>query len=377
MSVWSLTVPDADWGRPLRKLRVKANPRFMPRVPAAIATTPVDTLGRHMRDLRISVTDRCNFRCPYCMPAEVYGEHYTFLPKSQILTFEEITRLAGIFVELGVQKLRLTGGEPLLRADLPNLVSMLAALPVEDLALTTNAHLLARHAESLAEAGLQRVTVSLDSLDDEVFRAMNGRGFGVDATLEGIAAAERVGLSPIKLNCVVVRGVNDHTIVDLARRYRGTGHTVRFIEYMDVGNLNQWQVDEVVTADEIVERIGAEFPLEPLPPNYPGEVANRFRYRDGGGEIGVIASVSQPFCGACTRARLSTDGHLLTCLFAFGGTDLRTPMREGATDAELRQLIGGVWQVRRDRYSEARAGLISDDGHGPDVQKVEMFQIGG
>lgn len=377
MSVWSLTVPDADWGRPLRKLRVKANPRLMPRVPAAIATTPVDTLGRHMRDLRISVTDRCNFRCPYCMPAEVYGEHYTFLPKSQILTFEEITRLAGIFVELGVQKLRLTGGEPLLRADLPNLVSMLAALPVEDLALTTNAHLLARHAESLAEAGLQRVTVSLDSLDDVVFRAMNGRGFGVDATLEGIAAAERVGLSPIKLNCVVVRGVNDHTIVDLARRYRGTGHTVRFIEYMDVGNLNQWQVDEVVTADEIVERIGAEFPLEPLPPNYPGEVASRFRYRDGGGEIGVIASVSQPFCGACTRARLSTDGHLLTCLFAFGGTDLRTPMREGATDAELRQLIGGVWQVRRDRYSEARAGLISDDGHGPDVQKVEMFQIGG
>ena len=349
----------------------------MPRVPAAIDATPVDTLGRHLRDLRISVTDRCNFRCPYCMPAEVYGEHYTFLPKSQILTFEEIARLAGIFVELGVQKLRLTGGEPLLRADLPNLVAMLAALPIEDLALTTNAHLLARHAESLAEAGLQRVTVSLDSLDDEVFRAMNGRGFGVDATLEGIAAAERVGLSPIKLNCVVVRGVNDHTIVDLARRYRGTGHTMRFIEYMDVGNLNQWQVDEVVTAEEIVERIGAEFPLEPLPPNYPGEVANRFRYRDGGGEIGVIASVSQPFCGACTRARLSTDGHLLTCLFAFGGTDLRTPMREGATDAELRELVAGVWRVRRDRYSEARAGMITDDGHGPDVQKVEMFQIGG
>ena len=377
MSVWSLTVPDADWGRPLRKLREKTNRRSAPRVPAAIATTPVDTLGRHMRDLRISVTDRCNFRCPYCMPAEVYGEHYTFLPKSQILTFEEIARLAGIFVELGVRKLRLTGGEPLLRADLPNLVAMLAALPVDDLALTTNAHLLARHAEALAAAGLQRVTVSLDSLDDDVFRAMNGRGFGVDATLEGIAAAERVGLSPIKLNCVVVRGVNDHTIVDLARRYRGTGHTVRFIEYMDVGNLNQWQVDEVVTAHEIVERIGAEFPLEPLPPNYPGEVANRFRYRDGGGEIGVIASVSQPFCGACTRARLSTDGHLLTCLFAFGGTDLRTPMREGATDAELRELIGGVWQVRRDRYSEARAGMITDDGHGPDVQKVEMFQIGG
>ena len=377
MSVWSLTVPDADWGRPLRKLRVKTNRRFTPRVPAAIATTPVDTLGRHMRDLRISVTDRCNFRCPYCMPAEVYGEHYTFLPKSQILTFEEIARLAGIFVELGVQKLRLTGGEPLLRADLPNLVSMLAALPVEDLALTTNAHLLGRHADALADAGLRRVTVSLDSLDDEVFRAMNGRGYGVDATLEGIAAAERVGLSPIKLNCVVVRGVNDHTIVDLARRFHGTGHTVRFIEYMDVGNLNQWQVDEVVTADEIVERIGAEFPLEPLPPNYPGEVANRFRYRDGGGEIGVIASVSQPFCGACTRARLSTDGHLLTCLFAFGGTDLRTPMRDGATDAELRELIAGVWQVRRDRYSEARAGMITDDGHGPDVQKVEMFQIGG
>ncbi len=377
MSVWSLTVHDAVCGRPLRKLRVKTHRRRTPPVPAAIATDPVDTLGRHMRDLRISVTDRCNFRCPYCMPAEVYGEHYTFLPKTQILTFEEIARLAGIFVELGVRKLRLTGGEPLLRADLPSLVSMLAALPVEDLALTTNAHLLARHAESLAQAGLQRVTVSLDSLDDEVFRAMNGRGYGVDATLEGIAAAERVGLSPIKLNCVVVRGVNDHTIVDLARHFHGTGHTMRFIEYMDVGNLNQWKMDEVVTADEIVERIGTEFPLEPLPPNYPGEVANRFRYRDGGGEIGVVASVSQPFCGACTRARLSTDGHLLTCLFAFGGTDLRTPMREGATDAELRELIAGVWQVRGDRYSEARAGLIAEDGHGPEVQKVEMFQIGG
>ena len=346
-------------------------------MPAAVATLPVDTLGRHLRDLRISVTDRCNFRCPYCMPAEVYGEHYTFLPKSQILTFEEITRLAGIFVELGVRKLRLTGGEPLLRAALPSLVSMLAGLPIEDLALTTNANLLARHAEALAEAGLRRVTVSLDSLDDEVFRAMNGRRYGVDATLDGIAAAERVGLSPIKLNCVVVRGVNDHTIVDLARRFHGTGHTVRFIEYMDVGNLNQWKLDEVVTAAEIVERIGAEFPLEPLPPNYPGEVAQRFRYRDGGGEIGVIASVSQPFCGACTRARLSTDGHLLTCLFAFGGTDLRTPMRDGATDADMRELIAGVWRVRRDRYSEARAGLVTDDGHGPDVQKVEMFQIGG
>ncbi len=344
---------------------------------AAVASPPIDTLGRPLRDLRISVTDRCNFRCPYCMPAEIFGEQYTFLPKTQILTFEEIARLARIFVELGTQKIRLTGGEPLLRADLTDLVAMLAELPIEDLALTTNGYLLARHAQALADAGLRRVTVSLDSLDDAVFREMNGDRHGVEATLDGIEAAERAGLTPIKLNCVVVRGVNDHTIVDLARRFHGTGHTVRFIEYMDVGNLNQWRLDEVVPAGEIVERIGVEFPLEPLPANYSGEVAQRFRYQDGGGEIGVIASVSRPFCGACTRARLSTDGHLLTCLFALTGKDLRTPLRDGASDDELRELISGVWQERRDRYSEERAGLMTGDGKAPSGRKVEMYQIGG
>ena len=332
--------------------------------------TPLDTLGRPLRDLRISVTDRCNFRCPYCMPAEVFGESYRFLPRDEILTFEEIARLARIFVSLGVKKLRLTGGEPLLRQDLPKLVTMLAA---EDLSLTTNGSHLPEMAAPLAAAGLRRITVSLDSLDPEVFGKMNGRGHAPDRVLEGIAAAERAGLAPIKVNCVVVRGLNDGTLVDLAARFRGTGHIVRFIEYMDVGTRNGWELAKVVTAREIAERIGAHFPLERVPPNYPGEVATRWRYRDGAGEIGIISSVSEPFCRGCTRARLSTDGKLVTCLFAAGGTDLRGPMRAGASDEELRALVSAVWTARTDRYSEERSSR-TDFGK---RKKIEMFQIGG
>jgi cyclic pyranopterin phosphate synthase len=307
------------------------------------------------------------------MPAEVYGERYRFLPKPEILTFEEIARLARIFVGLGARKLRLTGGEPLLRADLPALVAMLAAIPgVEDLALTTNGHLLPRLAEPLARAGLRRVTVSIDSHDEAVFRRMSG-GFSSPArVLEGIAAAERAGLRPIKLNCVVERGVNDHTVVELARRFRGTGHIVRFIEYMDVGTKNAWDRARVVPAREIVERIDAELPLEPLGAQYRGEVAERWRYRDGAGEIGVIASVTQPFCGDCTRARLSAEGALVTCLFAAGGRDLKGPLRAGASDDELRALIAGTWQRRSDRYSEERANLPL---RAP--RRIEMYQIGG
>jgi cyclic pyranopterin phosphate synthase len=307
------------------------------------------------------------------MPAEVFGERYRFLPHGEILSFEEIARLARLFVELGARKLRLTGGEPLLRADLPKLVEMLAAIPgVEDLALTTNGHLLARHAERLARAGLRRVTVSLDSHDEAVFQRMSG-GFSSPArVLEGIAAAERAGLAPIKINCVVERGVDDHTLVELARRFRGTGHIVRFIEYMDVGTRNGWDRAKVVTAREIVERIHAELPLEPAEPNYRGEVAQRWRYRDGAGELGVIASVSQPFCGDCTRARLSASGELVTCLFATAGRDLKGPMRSGAGDDELRELIAGVWRARADRYSEERAQLPL---RAP--RRLEMYQLGG
>ncbi|MGH7289003.1 MAG: GTP 3',8-cyclase MoaA, partial [Myxococcota bacterium] len=274
--------------------------------------TVVDSLARPLRDVRISVTDRCNFRCPYCMPAEIYGERYRFLPKLEILSFEEITRLARLFVSLGARKLRLTGGEPLLRAELPRLVAMLAAIPgIEDLALTTNGHLLPRLAQPLANAGLGRITVSLDSHDDEVFRRMSGGHSSPAHVLEGIAAAEAAGLAPIKINCVVQRDVNDHTLVALAERFRGTGHIVRFIEYMDVGTKNAWNRDQVFSAREIVAVIDAALPVEPTEPNYRGEVAQRWRYRDGSGEIGVIASVTQPFCGDCTRARLTADGSLL------------------------------------------------------------------
>ncbi len=334
-----------------------------------------DKFGRPMRDLRISVTDRCNFRCPYCMPAEIYGEAYEFLPRADILTFKELTRLVGIFAELGIVKLRITGGEPLLRTDLPQLLGMLAATEgIQDLTLTTNGYLLGQFAQPLKEAGLDRVTISLDSLDDEVFKAMNGRGFAPQRVLDAIQTASDVGLSPIKLNCVVQKGVNDHTIVDLARHFKGTGHIVRYIEYMDVGNRNGWRSEHVVPADEIIAKIDAEMPLEPVESNYHGEVANRYRFKDGSGEIGVIASVTKPFCGACTRVRLSTDGRIFTCLFASQGVSLRDPMRAGAPDEELRAIISGTWSVRSDRYSEERAASPNGEGS---PRKIEMYQIGG
>ena len=334
-----------------------------------------DRFGRPIRDLRVSVTDRCNFRCPYCMPAEIYGEKYEFLPRAELLTFEEIARLTRIFVDLGVTKIRLTGGEPLVRNGFERLVALIARVEgIRDLTLTTNGYLLAQKAQALKEAGLHRITVSLDSLDDEVFREMNGRGYGAQRVLEGIRKAEEVGLGPIKINAVVKRGLNDHTMLDLARYFKGTGHIVRFIEYMDVGNLNGWKLDHVVPAEEIIERINAEMPLEPVEANYKGEVALRFRYRDGGGEMGVIASVTKPFCGDCARARLSTDGKLYTCLFANYGTDLRGPMRGGAGDDALRDLITGVWERREDRYSELRSHFTKLETQ---PKKVEMYQIGG
>ncbi len=331
-----------------------------------------------MRDLRISVTDRCNFRCPYCMPAEIYGDRYTFLPRPELLSFEEIERLARLFVEQGVEKIRVTGGEPLLRHQLPGLIERLAGLAgLRDLTLTTNGVLLAKHAGALAMAGLQRVTVSLDSLDDETFGKMNGRGTGSEGVLEGIAAASAAGLHPIKINCVVERGVNEDAIVPLARHFRGTGHVVRFIEFMDVGTLNDWNLAKVVSAREIVERIAAEFPLRPADPNHPGEVARRWQYQDGQGEIGVVSSVTAPFCGDCNRARLTIEGRLVTCLFATGGVDLRTPLREGASDDALRERIAESWRARSDRYSEERAGHTGLDGRTPARAKLEMYQIGG
>lgn len=334
-----------------------------------------DRLGRRLRDLRVSVTDRCNFRCPYCMPAEIFGESYEFLPRAEILTFEEIERLGRLFVTLGVEKIRITGGEPLLRREVEVLVGRLARIEgAVDLTLTTNGYLLPHKAGALKEAGLHRLTVSLDSLDDEVFKRMNGRGYDVERVIEGIRTAEAAGFHPIKINAVVQRGVNDHTVVDLARYFHGTGHIVRFIEYMDVGTRNGWDLAQVLPAAEIVARIHAEMPLEAIAPNYTGEVARRYRYLDGGGEIGVIASVTQPFCGDCTRARLSTDGKVYTCLFAGRGTDLRGPMRAGADDGELLALISGIWRDREDRYSELRtaetAGVES-------LPRVEMYQIGG
>jgi cyclic pyranopterin phosphate synthase len=349
------------------------------RTPDSSSGSPVrDRLGRRLHDLRISVTDRCNFRCPYCMPAEVYGEQFAFQPRQELLTFEEIDRLARRFVELGVEKIRITGGEPLLRHELPRLIERLAAIPrLLDLTLTTNGYLLAKQARSLARAGLRRITVSLDSHDEKVFRQMSGRDFGPARVLEGIDAASAAGLAPIKINCVVQKGVNDHQIVDLARRFRGTGHIVRFIEFMDVGTLNHWDLSQVVTAREILARIGEEFAIEPIDANYPGEVAERWRYADGSGEIGVIASVSQPFCRGCTRARLTIEGRLVTCLFATGGVDLRAPLRSGATDEELLERIAAVWSRRADRYSEERAALTDSAGHVAPRAKIEMYQIGG
>ena len=335
-----------------------------------------DRLARPLRDLRISVTDRCNFRCPYCMPEEIYGESYQFLPRDEILRFEEVERLARIFVAFGVTKLRITGGEPLLRRDLPDLIARLAGIEgVEDIALTTNGVLLERHAAALAEAGLRRVTVSLDSVDPETFRRMSGRGAEVERVFAGIEAAEAAGLSPIKLNCVVQRGVNDEQVVDLARRFRGTGHILRFIEYMDVGTLNHWSLDEVVSGAAILERINAVFPLESVPPRHPGEVARRLRYRDGAGEIGIIASVTQPFCGGCTRARLTTQGRLVTCLFAEDGIDLRTPLRAGASDSALAEIVESTWKGRSDRYSEERSSRPELPDATP--RRIEMYEVGG
>ena len=337
---------------------------------------PSDSLARPLRDLRISVTDRCNFRCVYCMPKEVYGRDYAFLPHDQVLAFEEIARLAGVFVALGVAKLRITGGEPLVRRDLPRLIEMLAGLERADgrqvdLTLTTNGSALRPMARSLRDAGLQRVTVSLDSLDDVTFRSMNGVDWPVGRVLDGIAAAREAGLDPVKINMVVKRGMNEDSVLPMARWAREAGVTLRFIEYMDVGHSNGWRLDDVVTADEITATVAAEFPIEPLDPEYRGEVALRYRYLDGLGEVGIIASVSRPFCGDCTRARLSADGSLYTCLFAVAGTDLRGPMRDGASDADLRSLVERIWQRRDDRYSELRTAATSH------LPKIEMFAIGG
>ncbi len=331
-----------------------------------------DRLDRPLRDLRVSVTDRCNFRCAYCMPREVFGADYEFLPRSELLTFEEIERVVHLVAGLGVHKVRLTGGEPLLRKGIEDLVGRIAAIDgVDDLALTTNGSLLARKAAGLADAGLSRVTVSLDSLDDTVFRSMSDVDFPVARVLEAIDAAAAAGLTPVKVNVVVQRGVNDHQVLDMARAFRGTGHVVRFIEYMDVGTSNGWRMDDVVAAEEIVTAIAEQWPLEPIPDAYRGEVANRWRYRDGTGEIGVIASVTQPFCGDCSRLRLSSEGKLYTCLFASTGTDVRAPLRSGASDAELVDLIAGVWADRTDRYSEERSGIPLG------LPKVEMSYIGG
>ena len=332
-----------------------------------------DTLARPLRDLRISVTDRCNFRCSYCMPRDIFGSSFVFLSRSDLLTFEEIARAARLFVANGVEKIRLTGGEPLIRRDLERLVEMLAAIDgLRDLTLTTNGSLLTpEKAQSLRAAGLQRITISLDSLDDAVFRAMNDANFPVAAVLEAIDAAATAGLAPVKIDMVVKRRINDDGVLDMARRFRNSGHIVRFIEYMDVGNTNGWRLNDVVSAREIVERIGREWPIEPAEPNYLGEVAERWRYLDGAGEIGVVGSVTQPFCGTCTRARLSAEGEFFTCLFAGRGFDLRGVLRSGTPDQEVLAAIANVWRLRADRYSEIRSEATRG------TRKVEMYHIGG
>ena len=338
----------------------------------------VDTLGRGVRDLRISVTDRCNFRCPYCMPAEIFGERYEFLKREDILSFEEIVRLTRIFVGFGVKKVRITGGEPLVRAELPELIAQLDDIDgVDDLAMTTNGFLLPRYATQLRDAGLDRMTVSMDALDEDVFKKMSGRPYGPETVLAGMDAAREAGFSPLKINTVVQRGINEDTILETARHFRNSGDIVRFIEFMDVGNLNDWDMSQVVSGREIIDIIDAEFPLEPVDANYRGEVASRYRYIDGKGEIGVITSVTQPFCGDCTRARLTTEGRLVTCLFATRGTDLRGPMRDGASNDELIDIIGSVWSNRRDRYSELRSVNTPSIATSPDKQKIEMFRLGG
>jgi cyclic pyranopterin phosphate synthase len=337
--------------------------------------SPLDRLGRPLHDLRISVMDRCNFRCPYCMPKEQFHEHYRFLKSQERLSFEEIVRLARLFANLGVRKLRLTGGEPLLRANLADLIGDLTDIPgIDDIALTTNGVLLGQHAVDLYANGLRRVTVSLDTLDREVFTRMSG-GFGaLDQVLSGIDASIAAGLTPVKINAVIERGLNDHTALDLVERYRGSPVIVRFIEFMDVGNRNNWRPDLVVPSRELAARIHERWPIRPISENYKGEVAKRWRFEDGGGEVGFISSVSQPFCAACSRARLSSEGKFYTCLFATQGLDLRAPLRAGSGDADILQLIRGVWNGRTDRYSELREELRRTL---PDTKKIEMNYIGG
>ena len=332
----------------------------------------LDTLGRPLRDLRVSVTDRCNFRCAYCMPRDVYDRDHVFLPRDEILTFEEIERLVGLFAGFGVEKIRLTGGEPLLRHRVADLVRRISAVDgIRDVAMTTNGSMLARHAQELADAGLDRITVSLDAVDDARFRHAADVDFPVARVLEGIDAAKQAGLAPVKINTVVRRGLNDDSLLDIARRFRGTGHIVRFIEYMDVGSSNGWEMGHVVPAEEILATINEAWTIDPVEPNYPGEVVNRWRYGDGGGEVGVIASVTKPFCGECTRLRLSADGSIYTCLFAHAGTDLRDALRSGATDDELVETVSRVWESRTDQYSEERSGVSIG------LPKVEMSYIGG
>lgn len=339
-----------------------------------------DAFRRPLRDMRISVTDRCNFRCDYCMPKEIFGRDYVFMDRSELLSFEEIARLVRVGAEHGVEKVRLTGGEPLLRKDLEKLIYQLAALRTPegrelDIALTTNGSALAHKAQALKDAGLTRVTVSLDSLDDTTFRAMNDVDFPISKVLHGIDVAHEVGLGPIKINMVVKRGENDQDIVEMARRFRGTGFIVRFIEFMDVGSSNGWDMSQVVPSAEVIERINEVFPLEASDPNYRGETASRWHYADGAGEIGVISSVTQAFCATCTRARISAEGRLFTCLFATEGHDLRRLMREDCTDAELAEALGAIWRVREDRYSELRTAQTQEPRDGR--QKIEMSYIGG
>src|ERR1700723_2218950 len=335
----------------------------------------LDKLGRPLHDLRISVMDRCNFRCPYCMPKEQFHEHYRFLRSQERLSFDEIVRLARLFASLGVRKLRLTGGEPLLRTNLADLIGDLTDVPgIDDIALTTNGVLLAQHAVDLHANGLRRVTISLDTLDRDIFARMSG-GFGaLDQVLGGINSAIAAGLPPAKINAGIERGLNGHTALDLVERFRGSPVIVRFIEFMDVGNRNKWRPELVVPSRELAARIHERWPMQPISQNYKGEVAQRWRFDDGGGEVGFISSISQPFCGACSRARLSSEGRFYTCLFATQGTDLRAPLREGADDAELLRIIRGAWLARSDRYSELREELRRDT---PETKKIEMYYIGG
>lgn len=336
-------------------------------------TQILDTLSRPIRDLRISVTDRCNFRCTYCMPKEVFNSDYEFLRRDDLLSFEEITRVSKVFAELGVKKIRLTGGEPLLRKNIPVLIEQLSSIEgIEDISLTTNGVLLnQKMAQQLKDAGLQRITVSLDALDDETFKAISDVSFNVNKVLDAIETADSVGLSPVKINMVVKKGVNEHAILPMAKHFHASGKILRFIEFMDVGNTNHWQLDDVFTAKEMVETINQEYPIEPADPNYQGEVAKRWRYKDGGGEVGIISSVTQPFCQSCSRARLSAEGKLYTCLFATQGKDLRHLIREGASDEHIAEVVSAIWKKRTDRYSELRS---SETVLQP---KVEMSYIGG